>query len=256
MKIYTIALVLLFSTTSLFANDYKSWEELKVSLKDAGANTKMLSHVKCFLDKGENRSFEFKRPRSSSYDNRCYKRSQYEIGYKRTFALIDYTAPSNRRRMFLVDRKTGGVSTMAVAHGRFESGFLKRRTKKNHNSVRWAKYFSNSKGSNAPATGFYLAGQEYYGKWDRSLVLNGIEKSNDNACERAVVIHAHKMVSNNKAYVMSSGCPMVSKKNLDHVVDILKGNGNISRGLEKAGGLVFIYGSREAAWPENYCGTI
>lgn len=256
MKIYTLAITLLLSTP-LFANDYKSWGELETHLKEAGANTKMLKHVKCFMEKGENRSFEFKRPRSSSYDNRCYKRSQYEIGYKRTFALIDYTAPSNRRRMFLVDRKTGGISTMAVAHGRYQSGFLKRRTKKNHNSVRWAKYFSNSRGSNAPATGFYLAGQEYYGKWDRSLVLNGLESNkNDNACERAVVIHAHKLVSDNKAYVMSSGCPMISKNNLNHVIDILKGNGSNSNGLDKAGGLVFIYGPKEAAWSEDYCGEI
>lgn len=217
----------------------------------------MLKHIKCFYKKGINRSFVFKKPKNSAYESRCYKKSQYELGNKKTFLLIDYTAPANDRRMFIVNRETGRIDSMAVAHGRYKSGFLKRRTKKNHNSVRWAKYYSNTKGSNAPSSGFFLAGQEYYGKWDRSLVLNGLEsKVNANACERAVVIHGHKMVSKNKAYTMSSGCPMVSKKNIDRVINVLKGTGNTRDGLKSTGALVFIYGPREAAWASDYCGEI
>lgn len=234
----------------------KFWKALNHKLKKSGANPKMLKHVYCFLKKGEERNFEFKKPRSSSYNNRCYKKNQYTLGRNATFAMIDYTAPSREKRMFLVNRLTGDVQTMAVAHGRYKSGYMKRFTKKNHNSIRWAKYFSNQRGSNAPSSGFYLAGMEYRGKWDRSLVLNGLEPSNNNACERAVVIHAHKMVSNEKAYTMSSGCPMVSKKNINKVIDGLVGKGNTRDGLDQAGGLVFIYGPREAAWPEDYCGEI
>ncbi|MBK24777.1 MAG: hypothetical protein CME70_12335 [Halobacteriovorax sp.] len=234
----------------------KFWKALNHKLKKAGANPKMLKHVYCFLKKGQERSFEFKKPRSSSYNNRCYKKSQYQMGSNATFAMIDYTAPSKEKRMFLVNRLTGDVKSMAVAHGRYKSGYMRRFTKKNHNSIRWAKYFSNSRGSNAPSSGFYLAGMEYRGKWDRSLVLNGLETSNNNACERAVVVHAHKMVSDNKVYTMSSGCPMVSKGNIDTVIDALVGKGNTRDGLDQAGGLVFIYGPREAAWPEDYCGEI
>lgn len=234
----------------------KWWKALNHRLKANGANPKMLKHVYCFLKKGEERSFKFKKPRSSSYSSRCYKKSEYQLGKNPFFAMIDYTKPSREKRMFLVNRITGEVDSMAVAHGRYKSGYVRRFTKKNHNSVRWAKYFSNQPGSNAPSSGFYLAGQQYYGKWGRSMVLNGLESSNNNACERAVVVHAHKMVSDNKVYTMSSGCPMVSKDNINKVVDALVGKGNTRDGLDTAGGLVFIYGPREAAWSEDYCGDI
>ena len=101
----------------------------------------MMKHMKCFMEKGSDRSFEFKKPSSSSYENRCYKKSQYEIGNKKTFALIDYTKPSGDNRLFIVDRETGSVTKMAVAHGRYKSGYMRRFTKKNHNSVRKSKYF-------------------------------------------------------------------------------------------------------------------
>ncbi|MFT6067824.1 MAG: hypothetical protein ACJAT2_001167 [Bacteriovoracaceae bacterium] len=240
-----------------FSAEFKSWKELQARLEKAGGDIKMMKHMKCFMEKGIERSFEFKKPSSSSYENRCYKKSQYDIGNKKTFALIDYTKPSGDNRFFIVDRETGAVTKMAVAHGRYKSGYLRRFTKNKHNSVRKSKYFSNQKGSNAPASGFYLAGQQYFGKWEKSLILNGLEKDvNDNACERAVVIHGHKMVSQNKVYTMSSGCPMITKKNVDKVVGLLKGSGDISRGLEKSGSVVFIYGPREKKWANDYCGEI
>ena len=211
MKIFLLLITLL--STSSQASQFLDWDELESRLKASGGNIKALRHVQCFMEKGEKRSFKIKKPTNDAYNNRCYSKSQRSIGLARTFTLIDYTASSKKRRMFMIDRLTGGITTMAAAHGRYESGFFKRRLKHNHNTVKRARYYSNAFGSNAPSSGFYLTGHEYYGKWDRSLVLHGLEEGiNDNACQRAVVIHGHRLVSKNKARVMSSGCPMVSKE--------------------------------------------
>ena len=246
MKSIIALATLLFSLHSL---GYQSWEKLRSNLIAAGGNPKMIDHVQCFFKQHSKKTFELRHPGKQAF-SRCYPNGGVaELNLKRTFALIDYTVSSNRRRMFLVDRVTGGISTMAVAHGRYKSWYMRRRSKKNHNTTKWAKYFSNQPGSNAPSSGFYLAGHEYYGKWDRSLVLHGLEMGiNDNACRRAVVLHSHRLVSKNKAYVMSSGCPMVSKSYLDHVVDILKAPED-----QSIGGLVFIYGPREKRWKSSYC---
>lgn len=213
----------------------------------------MIDHMQCFLKQNANKFFELKMPHANANRallNRCYPDGgMAKINLKRTFALIDYNRPSNKRRMFLVDRVTGKISTMAVSHGRYKSWYMRRRKKKNYNTTKWASYFSNTPNSNASSTGLFLAGREYYGKWGRSLILHGLEKGiNDNACRRAVVIHSHSLVSKNRAYIMSSGCPMVSKSYINHVIDILKAPEE-----ENTGGLVFIYGKRERDWPSNTC---
>ena len=90
-------------------------------------------------------------------------------------AIIDYTKPSDTRRMYLIDRQTGAITPMAAAHGRYEAWYLNFKLEENKNSVKWAKYFSNELGSNAPSSGFFIAGQDYQGKFGRSLALFGIE---------------------------------------------------------------------------------
>ncbi len=249
-----IILSLALTSPLIAQSQYLSWDKLAQNLKGAGGDPKSLSHVQCFFEKYENESFPVKAPDNSAFNTRCYSKPEIQLGAKRTFAIIDYTKPSNVRRMFLIDRKTGGISTMAAAHGRFDAGFLNRTLSHNENSVKWAKYFSNQPGSNAPSSGFFFAGQDYEGKFGRSLALHGIEPGvNDYACERAVVIHKHMLVSKNNAYVMSSGCPMISKSYLDDVVYILRGKTGPNLALNSAGGLVFIYGPRERAWQAGSC---
>lgn len=253
LKLSVIFSLFLFNSITVQAS-YLSWDQLAKNFAKIGANPKAISHVQCFFERHEGELFPLKKPDNSAFNNRCYHKNEISLGLKRTFAIIDYTKPSNERRMYLVDRKTGGISTMAAAHGRFEAGYLNRTLETNQNSVKWAKYFSNGPGSNAPSSGFFFAGQDYEGKFGRSLALHGIEPGvNDYACERAVVIHKHLLVSKNNAYVMSSGCPMVSRHYLDHVVGILRGKTGPNMTLTESGGLVFIYGPREKAWDSGTC---
>lgn len=230
-----------------------SWSIIQQNLRKQKGDLKALSHIECFYDNFKSKRFSLKEASINSTNARCNDIDTVSLEEQRFFTLIDYTKSSRKRRMFLVDRKTGNVKPMGVAHGRYKSGYVRLRTKPLKNSVKWAKYFSNTPGSNAPSSGFYFAGQEYQGKFGRSLVLHGIEPGiNDNACDRAVVIHKHLLVTKRRAYVMSSGCPMVSYSNINPVIDAMKG---VQSGikLEEPGGLVFIYGPREKIWQYGQC---
>ncbi|MBY0415460.1 MAG: murein L,D-transpeptidase catalytic domain family protein, partial [Bdellovibrionales bacterium] len=133
-------------------------------------------------------------------------------------------------------------------------GMFNLKLKADKNSIKYARYYSNELGSNAPSSGFFIAGREYEGKFGRSLTLHGLENGiNDNACERAVVIHKHLLISKSQAFAMSSGCPMISKSYLDHVINLLEGKVNPDSGEETFGSLVLIYGQREAAWQSSTC---
>ncbi len=249
-----LSLFLSFWMSSSYAQKQRaSWSAIEKNYQRAGGDLKALSHVKCFLSQYSNQILNFKSPSANMYDERCYNIPSGLYEQPRYFTIIDYIKPGYKRRLFLVDTLTAKVKAMGVAHGRYQSGYMRLRLRKNKNSLKWARYFSNTPGSNAPSSGFYFAGQEYEGKFGRSLVLHGLEEGvNDNACERAVVIHKHAMVSKRRAYVMSSGCPMVSWSNIDPLIDALKGDQEGLR-LTKPGGLVFIYGPREREWGTNQC---
>jgi hypothetical protein len=49
--------------------------------------------------------------------------------------------------------------------------------------------FSNVSGSNASSEGAFLTGDYYVGQHDRSQRLAGLDPTNDNAMDRAIVIH-------------------------------------------------------------------
>lgn len=248
-----VAVFLSLLITTQVKADYLSWKEIEKRFKAQNLNTKALSHVQCFFDKHETTVFQRKQSYGGT-SNRCSGSAEITLDKKRVFALIDYTAPSNDKRMFLVDRQTGEISKMAVAHGKYNASMINTRLSYNKNSVKWAKYFSNELGSNAPSSGFFVSGVEYEGKFGRSMVLHGLEEGiNDNACQRAVVIHKHLMVTKSAAHLLSAGCPMISKSYIDHVINLLEGNQNPDNGVETNGSVVFIYGEREKSWASSTC---
>lgn len=251
--------ILLFTapiTTPTMARavDYKDWNELTKRFVAVGGNAKALGHLSCFYKENQQKTFDVGPVVLPENRERCQPKTDLKIERNRVVALIDYTKPSDTRRMYLIDRKTGAITTMAAAHGRYEAWYLNFKLEENKNSVKWAKYFSNELGSNAPSSGFFIAGQDYQGKFGRSLALFGIEAGiNDRACDRNVVIHKHRLVSKDKAYYLSSGCPMVAPSQIDHVIELLKGESDGEMNLTRAGGLVFIYGEREKAWASGTC---
>lgn len=251
-KVWAIFAAAVLFNVSASAN--VSWSVIEQNIRKAGGDLKAFSHMRCFVEELRDKRFPMKWNSNSSYSSdRCSPMETLELGEKRYMSLIDYNKSAAVRRMYIIDLKTGAVKPMGVAHGRYKSGYFRFRTKYLKNSTRRARYFSNTPGSNAPSSGFFMAGQEYYGKFGRSLVLHGLEEGiNDNACSRAVVIHKHRLVSKRRAYVMSSGCPMVSHSNIDGVINALKGEQSGIK-LTESGGLVFIYGPREKKWDYGSC---
>jgi hypothetical protein len=74
-------------------------------------------------------------------------------------------------------------------------------------------YFCNTPNSNCSSLGKYKIGYSYTGQFGKSYKLYGLDKTNDKAFDRAVVLHKHKSVPDaeqNYPIVLSLGCPMVS----------------------------------------------
>ena len=130
--------------------------------------------------------------------------------------IIDYSLPSDKERLFVVDLKNKKILYKSlVAHGT-ETGAL------------YARYFSNRLQSHQSSLGFFITGNTYYGKHGYSLRLSGIEKGiNDNARKRAIVFHAASYVSTtfiekHGRLGRSFGCPALPVNMNEPIIDIIK----------------------------------
>jgi hypothetical protein len=130
--------------------------------------------------------------------------------------IIDYSLPSDSRRFFVIDVHKGSILYKSlVAHGR-------------NSGANYAVSFSNRKGSHKSSIGFFVTGVTYYGKHGLSLRLKGLEKDiNDNAMDRALVIHAASYVNEEfiKSYGRlgrSYGCPALPKENYENIVNTIR----------------------------------
>lgn len=100
-------------------------------------------------------------------------------------AIADFSKPSRIPRFFLYNLIAGRTTPLLVAHGigsdRGHSG--------------WVQEFSNRPGSEATSAGAYRIGESYIGKYGASRRLIGLEPQNDQAENRAIVIHPARYVS-------------------------------------------------------------
>jgi L,D-transpeptidase catalytic domain len=129
--------------------------------------------------------------------------------------VCDFSQPSNRKRMYIIDVKNFRVLLNTyVAHGK-NSGFD------------YADRFSNRPESLQSSLGFYITKNTYIGKHGLSLRLAGLDKGlNDNAEERAVVVHGAEYVGDQRTgagYMgRSFGCPAVPQQVAPKVIDYIK----------------------------------
>ena len=93
--------------------------------------------------------------------------------------VADFARPSSLPRMHFANLEAGTVRSQLVAHGRGSDpehcGYL--------------KTFSNNVGSEATSRGAYLTCESYQGKYGTSMRLRGLDESNSNARDRAIVMH-------------------------------------------------------------------
>ncbi len=137
-----------------------------------------------------------------------------DIKNPNVITIIDYSLPSNEKRMWVLDLNTKQVLHHTyVAHGK-KSGQL------------YAKNFSNQVNSHKSSYGVYKTGGTYVGKHGRSLNLHGLEKWNSNAYKRRVVLHGSSYVNatraKNKTVGRSLGCPAVDTKIAQKIIDSTK----------------------------------
>jgi L,D-transpeptidase catalytic domain len=145
---------------------------------------------------------------------RSYRKA---IRNTRYLTIIDYSKPSNVKRMYLIDIKTGRVEKFLVSHGK-NSGWA------------YATAFSNRCQSCQSCRGFFVTGQKYSGKHGIALQLHGLEKGvNDNALRRGIVMHGANYVSmrsvmlNDGRLGRSLGCPAIPVEAAESVINRIKG---------------------------------
>lgn len=131
-------------------------------------------------------------------------------------SIIDFSLPSNYKRLFVIDLKACCVLfNTYVSHGR-------------NSGKEVASNFSNSINSFKTSLGFYITSGTYKGKHGYSLRLEGEEQGiNDNALNRGIVMHSAAYVSEDfikrQGYIgRSEGCPAVPYKLYKPIIERIK----------------------------------
>ncbi|EJM93149.1 hypothetical protein PMI34_01954 [Pseudomonas sp. GM74] len=132
-------------------------------------------------------------------------------------AVIDYSLPSTEQRLWVFDLKRRKLLFHElVAHGR-------------NSGENMATLFSNRNESHATSLGLFRTQQSYLGQNGYSLRMEGLEPGfNDNAFDRAIVIHGAPYVSPvlaraNGRIGRSLGCPAVRPAIAHRLIDSMKG---------------------------------
>lgn len=137
-----------------------------------------------------------------------------EIGNDRYISVIDYRAPSNVPRYFLIDTKDMSAESYLVAHGRGSD--------LDYDGM--ADTFSNIEGSKMTSLGAFVTGKTYYGAHGLSLKLKGLSPQNDLAEQRLIVIHGADYVNADRRILGRSwGCPALERDVAERIIPLIKG---------------------------------
>jgi hypothetical protein len=116
--------------------------------------------------------------------------------------LVDMSIPSGQNRFFVYGLKKDTLQNSGlVTHGRCNEYWLQGRK------------YGNKVGCGCTSLGKYKIGYSYNGKFGLAFKLYGLEKTNDKAFARFVVLHAHDCVPETEVkdeICQSDGCPTVA----------------------------------------------
>jgi len=147
------------------------------------------------------------------------EKNQYHSDF---YILVDLSIHSGKNRFFVYDFKQQKNTLEALTtHGscdQFES-----------NPTKFQKVkFSNENNSHCSSHGKYRIGKRDYSSWGINIKywLHGLEKSNDQAVKRVVVLHSWGAVQDFETYPvyapLSWGCPAISNEKMKEIDPILK----------------------------------
>ncbi|MDR6789564.1 hypothetical protein J2Y58_002937 [Sphingomonas sp. BE138] len=138
------------------------------------------------------------------------------IAKRDRIAVADFSTGSSLPRFHLINLEDGRTVSKLVAHGSgsdpAHTGYLQR--------------FSNQNGSNASCEGAFATADYYVGKHGRSQRLIGLDPTNNNALDRAIVVHAAwyanpDMIRERGMLGRSQGCFAVGESELTEVFNRL-----------------------------------
>ena len=135
------------------------------------------------------------------------------IEHRDLIGIADFSQHSRAPRFHLVNLGDGIATSHLVAHGRGSDP----------GHTGWLERFSNMPRSEATSAGAYRTEAMYVGEHGRSMRLEGLDPSNDNAASRAIVVHGAWYVSDDiirhfGVLGRSEGCLAVANSSLDEVL--------------------------------------
>jgi hypothetical protein len=140
------------------------------------------------------------------------------------FILIDLGIHSGIKRFFIYDfNKNEVLNSFMVSHGCGNNKWGGTSSKGN-------PLISNELDSHCSSTGKFVILDRGVSQWGIKVnyILQGKEKSNTNAKNRAIVLHSWDAISSNEVYPEGTpegwGCPAVSNENMKEIDELLKKN--------------------------------
>ena len=144
-----------------------------------------------------------------------YKEFNSQVKSDNYLIIIDYRKDVFSRRLWLYDKKNNNVILNTHVTHAFRSGLL------------YCSESSNVVGSNISSIGSFKTGIPYTGKYGKSMRIHGLEPTNKNTFERAIVFHP-----NNVKYkgfkipswlcYYSNGCFALNDKKLNQIISKTK----------------------------------
>lgn len=143
------------------------------------------------------------------------------------FILIDLGLHSGLQRFFVYDfQQKKIIKSYIVSHGCGDNQWGKTSSKEN-------APVSNEFDSHCSSLGKYVISDRGVSQWGIKVnyLLQGKEKTNSNAVNRAIVLHSWEAVPNDEVYPEGTpegwGCPAVSNESMTEIDKILKQNKNV-----------------------------
>jgi hypothetical protein len=135
------------------------------------------------------------------------------IDHRDLIGIADFAQHSRALRFHVLDLRDGTATAHLVAHGRGSDPA----------HTGWLAHFSNEPRSQATSAGAYRTGAMYIGEHGRSMRLEGLDPTNDNAASRAIVVHgawyvSEEIIRHFGVLGRSEGCLAVANSSLDEVL--------------------------------------
>jgi hypothetical protein len=140
-------------------------------------------------------------------------RHRASIDHRDVIGIADFALHSRAPRFHVLNLADGTATSHLVAHGRGSDP----------THTGWLERFSNEPRSQATSAGAYRTDTLYVGEHGRSMRLEGLDPTNDNAAARAIVVHgawyvSEEIVTHFGMLGRSEGCLALANPSLEEVL--------------------------------------